>query len=339
MERFNGNRMSWVLVGIVAAVVIGSGRTKAEIIMSEPTNVGPSINDTAGVQECDFSADGLELYLASGGIQVVRRETTESNWIERGPVIMSGIDPTISPNGLELYFDIWGDWYLWVATRPSKDDPWGDPVKVGPPVGSYDAYTADVSADGLSLYFASYERPGGYGNDDLWVATRATIDDPWGEPVNLGPNVNSSRGDVCPTISADGLTLVFSRGGPWSLWATTRKSVNDEWGPAVDLGINGPGYFYGPALSPDGSTIYFDASASWGGYGNDDLWQINFTPIVDLNGDGIVDAADMCIMVDNWHTNNTLCDIAPLPLGDGFVDIKDLVVLSEHLFEEFPPVQ
>jgi len=337
MKWLNGNRKRLVLVGVAVVIVVSGGRAKAEIIISEPTNLGPIINDSGNVQECDFSSDGLELYLASGGIRVARRETIQSDWIERGQVIMSGIDPAISPNGLELYFDIWGDWFLRVATRTSKGDPWSNVVKVGPPVGSYDAYTADISADGLSLYFASYERPGGYGSDDLWVATRATIDDEWGEPVNLGPNVNSSGGDVCPSISADGLTLVFSRNAS-SLWATTRRSINDEWGPAFRLHISGPGYFYGPALSPDGSTIYFDASASWGGYGDDDLWQITFTPIIDLDSNGIVDAADMCIMIDNWHTNNTLCDIAPLPLGDGYVDVQDLIVLAEHLFEEFQPV-
>jgi len=62
-------------------------------------------------------------------------------------------------------------------------------------------------------------------------------------------------------------------------------------------------------------------------------------PVVDLNEDGIVDSLDICIMIDNWHTDNTLCDIAPLPLGDGYVDIQDLVVLAEHLFEEFPPAE
>ena len=58
----------------------------------------------------------------------------------------------------------------------------------------------------------------------------------------------------------------------------------------------------------------------------------------DFNGDGIVDAADMCIMVDHWLTDDPLCDIAPPPFGDGIVDVQDLILLSEHLFEEiFPP--
>jgi streptogramin lyase len=57
-------------------------------------------------------------------------------------------------------------------------------------------------------------------------------------------------------------------------------------------------------------------------------------PIIDLNGDGIVDSADMCIIVDNWGTDNSLCDIGPMPWGDGIVDVQDLILLSVHLFEE-----
>jgi lysophospholipase L1-like esterase len=72
-----------------------------------------------------------------------------------------------------------------------------------------------------------------------------------------------------------------------------------------------------------------------------DLWQSIIEPFlaewampIDLNGDGIIDAADMCIMVDHWGENYSLCDIGPTPLGDGIVDVEDLVVLAGHLFEE-----
>jgi N-acetylneuraminic acid mutarotase len=57
-------------------------------------------------------------------------------------------------------------------------------------------------------------------------------------------------------------------------------------------------------------------------------------PPPDFNWDGIVDSADMCIMIDNWGTGETLCDIAPPLFGDGIVDVQDLIVLAEHLFEE-----
>ena len=61
--------------------------------------------------------------------------------------------------------------------------------------------------------------------------------------------------------------------------------------------------------------------------------------IADLNGDGIVDSADMCIMIDHWGTDNQLCDIAPMPWGDGVVDVQDLIVLAEHLFEVYPSAE
>jgi ketosteroid isomerase-like protein len=57
-------------------------------------------------------------------------------------------------------------------------------------------------------------------------------------------------------------------------------------------------------------------------------------PIVDFNGDGIVDSADMDIMVDHWHTDETLCDIGPMPWGDGIVDAQDMLVLTEYMTNE-----
>jgi 7,8-dihydropterin-6-yl-methyl-4-(beta-D-ribofuranosyl)aminobenzene 5'-phosphate synthase len=73
-------------------------------------------------------------------------------------------------------------------------------------------------------------------------------------------------------------------------------------------------------------------------YGNDfvpiGVGQLTIPVEYDLNGDGIVDSADMCIMVDHWQTKEPSCDIAPGLFGDGIVDIQDLIVLAEHLFEE-----
>ncbi|MHC4538347.1 MAG: SMP-30/gluconolactonase/LRE family protein [Planctomycetota bacterium] len=62
--------------------------------------------------------------------------------------------------------------------------------------------------------------------------------------------------------------------------------------------------------------------------------QMKLQTFPDFNGDGIVDSADMCTLVDHWHTDNALYDIAPLPFGDDFVDVLDLIYLSEHLFQE-----
>ncbi len=70
-----------------------------------------------------------------------------------------------------------------------------------------------------------------------------------------------------------------------------------------------------------------------------DIWQAPIIPIVDFNGDGIVDATDVCIMIDHWGEDYPMCDIGPTPFGDGIVDVQDLIVLAEYLFEEFPPAE
>ena len=98
-----------------------------------------------------------------------------------------------------------------------------------------------------------------------------------------------------------------------------------------------------PSISADGRSLYFCdypfSTPRAGGLGSSDIWQASIIPIVDLNADGIVDAADMVIMVDHWGTDNSLCDIGPMPWGDGIVDVEDLIVLAEHLFEEVSPAQ
>ena len=54
----------------------------------------------------------------------------------------------------------------------------------------------------------------------------------------------------------------------------------------------------------------------------------------DFNGDGIVDSADITMMIDHWHTDYPFCDIAPRPFGDGIVDVQDLTLLAEYLFQD-----
>jgi len=346
-----------MLLIVVLALVVGlpAGVANADFTFGTPTNLGPTVNSSNWDLLPSISTDGLTLYFASrrpGGygnldIWVTTRETTDDDWgepVNLGPIVNSSSPEwgvSISSDGLSLYFSRGGVGVIWLTTRATTDDDWGNPVNLGPTVNSSsDDFALDVSADDLSLYFTS-NRGGGYGRYDLWVTTRETIHGPWGTPVNLGPTVNSSYHDVAPGISADGLSLFFMStrpggAGNFDLWVTMRASTDDDWGTPVNLGptVNSSTWDAHPAISADGSTIFF-MSERPGGLGGYDLWQVSIVPIVDFNGDGIVDSTDMCIMVDYWGTDEPLCDIGPMPWGDGIVDVQDLIVLAEHLFEDY----
>ena len=370
MKWLNGNRTSLVVVGIVAAMVLSGGPTKADFTFGEPENLGPAFNSPADDFFDCFSADGLELYLDSnrsgtyGGwdIWVFTRETLNDEWgtpVHLGPPVNTGqpdCAASISADGLELYFCSYnrpggyGDWDIWVTRRVSRDNPWGQAVNLGAKVNSSTKDSCPrISSNGMELYFAS-ARPGGYGSDDLWMASRATKNDPWESPVNLGPVVNSPASECIPYLSDNGLLLFFSEDlpnrplrpggfGNIDIWLTRRESVSAPWGAPVNLGptINTASIDSSVVISPDGSTLHFTSGrpGGFGGtYGWGDIYQAPITPVIDLNGDGIVDADDMCSMIEHWGESYSLFDIGPAPIGDGIVDVEDLIVLAEHLFED-----
>ena len=68
-----------------------------------------------------------------------------------------------------------------------------------------------ISHDDLTLYFVS-NMPGGYGGNDIWKITRSSPSDNWGEPINLGAEINTRGNEMFPFIHSDG-TLYFSSDG------------------------------------------------------------------------------------------------------------------------------
>ena len=65
MERLNGYRMRILLIGVVAAIVLGGESAKADFTFGEPTNLGPTVNSAhREIQPC-ISTDGLSLYFGS----------------------------------------------------------------------------------------------------------------------------------------------------------------------------------------------------------------------------------------------------------------------------------
>jgi Tol biopolymer transport system component len=332
MKWLNGYRIRLVSIGFVAAILAGGGIIQAGFTFGTPQNLGPNINSSSIDAGTSISADGCTLYFSSN-----------------------------RPGGR-------GGWDLWVATRLTTDADWGPPENLGPTVNTpSDDGPGCISADGLSLYFAS-NRPGGFGSYDTWVTTRATKGGEWGIPVNLGPTVNSTTGDDHPSISADGLSLCFvsnraGGSGSQDLWVTTRATLSDLWGPPVNLGptVNSSNYEEWPSISADGLLLFFysgPASKS----GPDDIWvtrratvsnpwglPVNLGPPINTSaidfGPNVSADGRTFYFTSNRPGGYGSFDIWQAPIiptvdfnGDGKVDIQDLLRLIESWGKDDPSV-
>lgn len=93
-----------------------------------------------------------------------------------------------------------------------------------------------LSRDGRTLYFAS-DMPGSMGSFDIY-SVAVNEDGTYGEPVNLGPNVNTANREQFPYISNDGVLYFASDGriGFGNLDIFKSESQNGSWGEAKNLG-------------------------------------------------------------------------------------------------------
>ncbi|MHC4540480.1 MAG: LamG-like jellyroll fold domain-containing protein [Planctomycetota bacterium] len=356
-----------ILAMVVLVFGIISEAVRADFTFGDPVDVEsviPALDNTYDAIDC-FSRDGLEMFIDSNrsdsygnyDIYVLRRDSQDAQWSTAenlGPAVNSADQDAfsfISDDGLTLYFNSnrpggEGSHDIYMTRRATRNDPWSEAQNMGSNINSAAADAEPwISPDGLEFYFASY-RSGGYGASDIYVARRATPNDAWGVPVNLGPTVNSAYWDEWLSLSPDGLLLLFSdhqiagsfRPGGYGradMWMARRANTSKPWQSPVNLGpiVNGSAHDGAPRLSLDGRTLYFwsDRSGSWGNY------RSPIIPIVDLNGDGQVDDNDAACINDRWGTDDPLCDIGPMPWGDGVVDDQDLAVLNEHMGEKCDP--
>jgi hypothetical protein len=133
---------------------------------------------------------------------------------------------------------IWSDWQIW-----------------GEPIVTYDVGEMHISADGSLLFFGS-PRPGGHGGSDLWVSEKTGGE--WGEPINLGPQINTDGDENRPFVTADGQELWFDsaslQGYPGPAVYRSVRQPDGSWGPREEVVSSFAGE---PTLTGDGHTLYF----------------------------------------------------------------------------------
>jgi hypothetical protein len=132
------------------------------------------------------------------------------------------------------------------------------------------------SRDGKMFFMAS-TRSGGLGGIDIWVSTRQSVDEPWGEPVNVGTPVNSASNDFCPTIARDGHTFYFVSNRPGGCGGddiyVTRLRDDSGFDEPENVGcqVNSVGNEASPVPLPEptrGPVLYFSSTQA-GGYAAD----------------------------------------------------------------------
>ncbi|GAC1300135.1 MAG: hypothetical protein NVSMB24_00020 [Mucilaginibacter sp.] len=255
----------------------------------KPVNMGPEINTaddeylpvaTADEGELIFTrkiANNEDFYKSLKINGKWQRATYLSDQINT-PEYNEGAQ-SISQDGKYLFFtgcnrpDGLGRCDIYIAQKKGND--WGKPFDLAPPINTAGWESQpSISADGRTLYFVS-NRKGGYGGYDIWKSTITS--NGWGEPENLGPNINTSFDEQSPFIHPDDSTLYFSSNGWPGMGGkdlfVSRLGKDGKWQKPENMGypINSSGDENGLSVTANGAFAFF-SSNNLNGYGGYDIY-------------------------------------------------------------------
>jgi outer membrane protein OmpA-like peptidoglycan-associated protein len=252
-----------------------------------PVNLGDSINTRASEYLPSVTLDGKTLVFTRN-VNGNNEDFYESHmgpdgkWSLAKPLEGNINTPdnegaqNISQDGQMLVFtgcnrpDGLGSCDIYYALRTRHG--WSTPQNIGEPINSeFWESQPCLSPDKKDLYFAARD-PSGYGGSDIWVSHRQPNGN-WGNPQNLGTNINTRGDESCPFIHADNQTLYFTSNGLPGYGGTdlfvVRKDSTGRWGKPVNLGypINTIDDEGALVIAADGKTAYYasDRSDSRGG--------------------------------------------------------------------------
>jgi len=178
---------------------------------------------------------------------------------------------SMAPDGLSIAFtsNRTGDFDIYIATRVSKSQGFGSPVRLPAPVNTAADEACPTLTQGHRLYFSSDRDDPAY---DLYVTRRGPKG--WSNPVNLGPHVNR-RGyldESAAVYEDDGhQVLLFSSRSPAGDQGKIYQSVDGGPRSLVAGGPHSSASDNRPSITHDGLTIFFD-SDRYGTLGDQDLY-------------------------------------------------------------------
>lgn len=141
-----------------------------------------------------------------------------------------------------------------------------------------------INVTGDVLYFTA-KLSGGYGGKDIWMSTYNKKDKAWGEPVNLGPTVNTQGDEMYPYIADDDKTLYFSSNyhlgmGGLDIFKAA-KGTDGKFTKAPEnlkYPMNSAGDDFGIIFEGKKIKGYFTSNRE-GGKGSDDIYSFILPPL------------------------------------------------------------
>ena len=179
---------------------------------------------------------------------------------------------------------------LYVAKKSGAA--WGDPAKIPFCVDSINFAHPTLTGDASIMYFASNTQ-GSIGHADIWMTNYNKKDKSWGNPVNLGPIVNTAGTECYPFVSEDGKTLYFSSDyhlgmGGLDIFKVALDKDGKPTGQVENLKypLNSPFDDFGFLMEGNKEKGYLSSNRE-NGKGGDDIWSF-YVPVLAFNISGTV---------------------------------------------------
>jgi len=173
---------------------------------------------------------------------------------------------------------------------------WSEPVPLPFSTDSFDCGHPFLSKDGTTLYFSSNmpgsiekavssaENPDGtILSKDLYSVSYSKRGNAWGDPVNLGPSINTDGDEAFPFVHDDGTLYFASNGrcgmGGYDIYFAKGQAV--DWSDPINMKapINSGGDDFAIIVSKDKETGFF-SSNRLNGKGSDDIYRFTKTPLI-----------------------------------------------------------
>lgn len=242
-----------------------------------PEAISDSINTPMKEYSPVMTADGNTIYFvrmvfdnkAGNNEDIYTSTKRKRTWDKAMPVVELNSPASheamqsVSADGTQLIF--FRNGLLYSTTKTS--DGWSRPRTLPDNINVANWQSdAMITSDGRAMLFSALKQVENEVNTSVNIFVSVMDDDGnWGEPIDLGPTINTPGLERKPFLHPDMRTLYFSSDrhgnlGDMDVFMTTR--LNDswtEWSDPVSLGaqINSPRQEWGYKISTDGSTAYY----------------------------------------------------------------------------------